>query len=140
MPDTPGLSDALTATGEEKLPVVPLTENLVLLPAGHAQSDPMSALTSPRMERILREAEERFDWVIVDAPPVGPVADASLLAERIGAIVFVVRAGGTPYSAVVKAVETLGRDRILGVVLNGVTAEHADDGGYYGGYYASSRD
>jgi capsular exopolysaccharide synthesis family protein len=136
MPDSPGLSDALKADGEQKLAVVPLTENLVLLPAGHAQADPMSALTSPRMEQILEEAEERFDWVIVDAPPVAPVADASLLAERIGAIVFVVRAARTPYAAVKKAIETLGRERILGIVLNGVTTT---PDGYYGyGEYSSA--
>jgi receptor protein-tyrosine kinase len=134
MPDTPGLSDALKAAGEHKLAVVPLTDNLVLLPAGHAQSDPMSMLTSPRMERILQEAEDRFDWVIVDAPPIGPVADASLLAERIGAIVFVVRAGRTPYPAVQKAIEVLGRDHILGIVLNGVNGTELNGDGY-GGYY-----
>jgi capsular exopolysaccharide synthesis family protein len=144
MPDGPGLSDALKASVEQKLPVVPLTENLVLLPAGRALSDPMGALTSPRMSRLLEEAEERFDWVIVDAPPMGPVADASLLAKAVGAVVFVVRAGRTPYRAVQKAVETLGRERILGIVLNGVSAADAsdDDGSYYGYYrdYVGSPD
>jgi capsular exopolysaccharide synthesis family protein len=133
IPDVPGLSDVLKANGEQKLSVVPLTENLTLLPAGRAEADPISALTSPRMQRILEEAAERFDWVVVDAPPVGPVADASLLAEKIGAIVFVVRAGQTPYMNVQKALDQLGRDRILGIVLNGVeTAELSGGYGYYG--------
>jgi protein-tyrosine kinase len=134
IPDAPGLSDALKANGEQKLSVFPLTENLVLLPAGHAVSDPMAVLTSSRMQHILEEAAERFDWVILDAPPVTPIADASLLAERVGAIVFVVRAGRTPYPAVQKAVETLGRERILGVVLNGLSPEQSN--GYYG-YYST---
>jgi capsular exopolysaccharide synthesis family protein len=133
MPDAPGLGDALKATGEQKLSIVPLTDNLVLLPAGPAQSDPMSALTSPRMHRILEEAGERFDWVIVDAPPVGPVADATLLAERIGAIIFVIRAGQTPYPAAQRAIEALGRDRILGIVLNAVP-DAGGAGNYYGEY------
>jgi protein-tyrosine kinase len=136
LPDSPGLSDALKATGEQKLATVPLTDNLVLLPAGRAQADPMSALTSPRMKPILEEAEERFDWVIVDAPPVGPVADATLLAERIGAIIFVIRAGQTPYPEAQRAIETLGRERILGVVLNGVTDARQGDA-YYGEYLSS---
>lgn len=139
MPDAPGLSDALRAGGEQKLPIVPLNDNLVLLPAGRAQSDPMGALTSPRMQRILDEAGERFDWVIVDAPPVGPIADASLLAKRVGAIVFVVRAGRTSYLAAQKAVETLGREHILGIVLNGVNDADARGGDGYYSYYAPSR-
>ncbi len=142
LPDVPGLSETLKANGEEKLSVFPLTENLVLLPAGRPESDPMSALTSPRMQRIIEEAKERFDWVIVDTPPIGAVADASLLAERADAIVFVVRAGRTPYPAVRKAIETLGRERILGIVLNGVSAQEigGGDGYYYNGYVGSRRD
>jgi protein-tyrosine kinase len=141
MPDAPGLSDALKVSGDQKLSVVPLTENLVLLPAGRAVSDPMGALTSSRMQRILEEAAERFDWVIVDAPPIGPVADASLLAQRVDGIVFVVRAGRTPYPAVQKAVETLGRERILGVVLNGLTPEQSNGYyGYYSTYFRSEQD
>jgi capsular exopolysaccharide synthesis family protein len=135
VPDGPGLSDALKANVEQKLSVCPLTENLVLLPAGHAEPDPMSGLTSTRMKRILEEAAETFDWVIVDAPPIGPVTDASLLAERVDAMVLVVRAGRTPYQAVQKALDVLGRERILGIVLNGVD-KSAVTGGYggYGGY------
>jgi protein-tyrosine kinase len=141
IPDAPGLSDALKASGEQKLSVFPLTENLVLLPAGHAVSDPMAVLTSSRMQHILEEAAERFDWVILDAPPVTPIADASLLAERVGAIVFVVRAGRTPCAAVQRAVETLGRDRILGVVFNGVSLSDACGGyGYYNEYVPSEQD
>jgi capsular exopolysaccharide synthesis family protein len=138
MPDAPGLSDALTVSGEQKLPIVPLNENLFLLPAGPAQPDPMTALTSPRMQRILDEAGERFDWVIVDAPPVGPIADASLLAARVGAILFVVRAGRTPYLAAQKAVETLGREHILGIVLNGISRGDERNGHTYY-HYSPSR-
>lgn len=134
VPDGPGLSDALKADIDEKLTVYQLTGNLVLLPAGRAEPDPMSGLTSPRMKRILEEAAESFDWVIVDAPPIGPVTDASLLAQRVDAMLLVVRAGKTPYQAVQKALDVLGRERILGVVLNGVD-KSAITGGYgYGSY------
>jgi capsular exopolysaccharide synthesis family protein len=135
LPEGPGLSDALKADLEQKLSVFPLTENLVLLPAGRAEPDPMSGLTSPRMRRILDEATENFDWVIMDAPPIGLVTDASLLAQQVDAMVLVVRAGKTPYQAAHKALDVLGRERILGIVLNGVD-KAAVTGGYggYGGY------
>lgn len=116
----PGLSDALKATLDQKLAVIPVTDTLTLLPAGRPDPDPMGALTSPRMKQILDEASARFDWVILDSPPMGPMADAHLLAEMADAAVFVVRAGRTQHALVKKAIEALGRERLLGVVLNGV--------------------
>ena len=94
----------------------------------------MSGLTSPRMRQILEEASSRFDWVILDAPPIGPVADAGLLSQMVDASLMVVRAGVTPFAAVQKAVDAIGRDRIFGVVLNGVDQVHQD--GYEASYAA----
>ena len=76
--DGTGLSEALRATKEQKLALVPLTPRLTLLPAGQAIANSIEALTSPRMRQILEEAATRYDWVILDAPPVGPTADARL--------------------------------------------------------------
>lgn len=116
----PGLSDALKAPADQKLAIVPVTPTLTLLPAGRPDPDPMGALTSPRMRQILQEAASRFEWVVLDAPPMGPLADASLLAEMADAAIFVIRAGRTQHPAVKKAIDALGRERLLGVVLNGV--------------------
>ena len=73
------------------------------------------------MKRVIQEAAKRFDWVIIDSAPVGAVADASVLATLVDGIVFVVRAEHSQYPAVKKAMQTLGHERILGVILNGVT-------------------
>lgn len=128
-----GLSEALRAAQDQKLALVPLNANLTLLPAGQPIVNSIEALTSPRMRVILDEAVARYDWVILDAPPVGPAADARLLAQMVDGVLFVVRAGKTPFQVVRKSIETLGRDRILGVVLNGVDAEPMD------GYYYTAR-
>lgn len=80
----------------------------------------MSALVSDRMKQVLSRASERFDWVIVDTPPVAGLPDGHLLAALVDTIVFVVAAGRTPAAAVQRAVEQLGRDRIIGIVLNRV--------------------
>lgn len=130
--DHPGLSEGLRATTDKKLGLVQVTDMLTLLPAGRPDPNPMSGLTSVRMRRILAEASEQFDWVIVDAPPLGPVADAGLLAGMVDAALLVVRAGRTTHAAATKAIEALGRDRILGVVLNGGTGESSSSYGYYG--------
>ena len=120
MPNVLGLSDGLRAKTEQKLSVMQITKTLTLLPAGRPDPDPMSGLTSSRMRRLLDEAMTRFDWVILDAPPVGTVVDASLLAGMVDASLLVVRAGHTRCPIASKAIEALGRDRILGIVLNGV--------------------
>jgi protein-tyrosine kinase len=128
--DGAGLSDALRSSTEQKLALVALTPRLTILPAGQPIANSIEALTSPRMQQILAEAGTRYDWVILDAPPVGPTADARLLTQMVGGTVFVVHAGRTQYSVVQKAIEGLGREQILGVVLNGVKPEALD--GYYG--------
>ena len=116
----PGLTDALAAKIDQKLSIMQLTPTLMLLPAGRPDPDPMGGLTSLRMKQILEEAAGLFDWVILDAPPMGPLADAQLLSQMVDGAVFVVRAGQTPHAQVQKAIDAIGRERILGVVLNGV--------------------
>jgi protein-tyrosine kinase len=118
--DVPGLGDALKSAHDQKLSVVQISPNLTLLPGGRPDPDPMRGLTSPRMKKILEDARERFDWVILDSPPTEPTADAQYLADMVDAIVFVIRAGQTQYAQADKAVTALGRERILGVILNGV--------------------
>ena len=72
------------------------------------------------MKRIVADAASRFDWVIVDSPPVGVLADAHLVSETVDAAILVVRAGVTRFPDLEAAADTLGRERILGVVLNAV--------------------
>jgi protein-tyrosine kinase len=134
-----GLSAALKAPTDQKLAVIPLTENLTLLPAGNPDPDPIGGLTSPRMKRILDDAVEQFDWVILDGPPTGPLAETSLLAQMVQGTIFVIRAGQTQHPAVQRAIDGLGRERILGAVLNGVTNLPKDHYTYYGRETAAPR-
>jgi protein-tyrosine kinase len=134
-----GLADALAAKEERRLPVVEISPRLSVVPAGRPNADPMEALTSSRMLKILDEAASVFDWIIIDTPPVGLLPDANLLAAMLDGAVFVVAAGRTPCAVVQKAVEALGRDRILGVVLNRVDDGNAVPGDYYYRYYGSTQ-
>ena len=131
-----GLSEALAAEKPQKLSIVQLSDHLSVLPAGHPNHDPMHGLTSLRMAQILDEASEMFDWVIVDSPPVGLLPDAKLLARMVDNVVFVVAAGKTPHGAIQRAIDSIGRDRVLGIVLNRVHPKSAAPGGYqYYRYY-----
>ena len=131
-----GLTEGLIAPEESKLPVRQVSERLALLQAGQPSADPMAGLTSERMLRVIAEARDAFDWVIVDSPPVGLLPDANLLGAMIDGAVMVVKAGSTPYDLVQRAIEAIGRDRILGVVLNRAeTAPHGYGYSSYGSYY-----
>ena len=137
VPNVSGLGDGLRADKEQKLSLVQISPRLTLLTAGRPDPDPMSGLTSDRMRRVIEEASSRFDWVIVDTPPVGLLPDARLLAAMADTTLLVIRANTTPYHFVRRAVEAIGRDHIFGVVLN-----RAEDGlgahGYsYYNYYDS---
>lgn len=120
-----GLNDALAADEERKLALIDVSPRLKVLPAGRPNPDPMSGLTSDRMRRILDEASTRFEWVVVDTPPIGLLPDAELLARMVNMVVFVIGAGSTPYSMVERAVNAIDRSRIVGVVLNRATEAHA---------------
>lgn len=121
-----GLSEALRAATPQKLAIARLTPRLSLLPAGGPTMNSIEALVSPRMQQILEEAMARFDWVILDAPPVGLTADARLLSQMAGGTLFVIRAGKSQYPDVVHAIDAVGREQILGVVLNDVEGRPSD--------------
>ncbi len=137
VPNTSGLGDGLRAEKEEKLSLVQVSPRLTLLTAGRPDPDPMSGLTSDRMRRVIEEAATRFDWIIIDTPPVGLLPDARLLAEMADTTLLVIRAAKTPYPFIRRAVESIGRERFFGVVLN-CAEENAGIGGYnYYSYYDS---
>lgn len=137
--DGPGLTEGLSAEKDEKLPVQVITDNLTFLPAGRPTSDPMAVLASDRMRRLVDEARDSFDWVLIDTPPVGLMADANLLAEIVDGAVLVVRAGSTPYDEVQRSVALLGKERVIGVVLNRAHAGVKTKSQYYSYYQASQR-
>ena len=73
-----------------------------------------------------------FDWVILDTPPVELLPDAKLLAGMADVAILVVQAGSTKCGLAQRAVEAMGRDLIVGVVLNRVEDYGGTPYGYYG--------
>ncbi len=137
LPSLSGLSDGLRSVEDRKLTLVEVSSRLTVLPAGRPDPDPMSVLTSSRMQFVLDEAREKFDWVIVDTPPVGLMPDAHLLAAMVDGAILIVGAGMSPHRTVAKAAEVIGRERILGVVLNRVQDNDMSHDGYYYSYYGT---
>src|SRR4030095_9612182 len=98
-------------------------------------SDPISALTADRMRRLIDEAREVFDWIIIDTPPIRLLTDAWLVSSLADGVILVVKAGTTPYENVTRAVDALGRERLMGVVLNRATENDHRNGYDYYKYY-----
>lgn len=109
-----------------------------LLSAGRVQGNPTELLQSEAMTNLMQQLSVSFDWVLIDSPPVSPLADAIALKQRTHASLLVVRAGYTPTQAVEHAVDVLGPKHILGIVLNGMEGLHRTYAKYYGAYSGSS--
>ncbi len=139
-----GLDEGLKAEHDRPMALTRLSERLWVLPAGRPDPDPLSGLTSDRMKRLVAEARSKFDWVIIDTPPVSLLPDANLLAANVDGVLLVVRAGKAPFQLVKRTVDTIGHDRILGIVMNAVDFRHDRNAGgyyeYYGyGYYGNGK-
>ena len=126
-----GLSEVLT--GDKKLTqaIVKLQPaGLHLLPGGSPREDVAELLSGPRFSRLLAEARKHFDYIIIDAPPLGIFTDANLLINRADGALLVVRSGKTRYAVVDRLLEQLPPERMLGVVVNRVET-HQDETAYY---------
>jgi capsular exopolysaccharide synthesis family protein len=129
-----GIVDVLV--GERNLQEVwkePL-EGLKVVTVGSIPPNPAEITGSRRMSNFLTSARERFDYVLVDAPPVGPVSDPAILATQADGVLLVLDAQNTRKGAVRQAIHSLEAvgAKVLGTVMNNVEAKR---GGYYHGYY-----
>jgi succinoglycan biosynthesis transport protein ExoP len=130
-----GLSKMLTTDDRIEGHVVETQHpNLWLLPSGPVPPNPADLLSTGRIRKIIAEAGERFDLVIIDGPPTIGLADSPLLSSAAGNVLFVVESGRTRTRA---AIESLNRLEATGTHVLGVTLTKAVSraGGYgYGRY------
>src|SRR5262245_31119423 len=126
-----GLADALRFD-HPNFQLARVSETLWVLPAGSPNADPMAALASRQLERLLDDLSSQFDWILIDSPPSGSMADGALLARLTRAVILVIAAGSTPHNLLEKVISDLGRDHIVGVVLNRVAEDAVHWSPYYG--------
>lgn len=119
MTEKVGLVDLLTLPMKAANAIhVDERSGISLLPAGAKTRNPPALLASTRMLSILDELRGKFDTIIVDAPPVGPAADASILAKHVDKIIFAVKWCKTSREAVAEGIRHLGgRSKIAGIAL-----------------------
>jgi len=133
LPNTIGQKERLLAEVDD-MKATAITPHLSVLTAGAAAVDPMSALVSDRMRAVLSAGAAAVDWVVLDTPPVELLPDAKLLSSLADVAILVVHAGSTKCELSQRAVDAIGRDRILGVVLNQVRESGPNRDNYYAYY------
>lgn len=134
--DGPGLVNAIldsTLTLEQVArPRRPF--NLSVIPAGQAPPSPYEVLKSPRLGELLEEARRRYDYIVLDAPPLCPVQDCRVIAHWVDGFLLVVAAHHTPRRLVDEALKVVERGKMLGLVFNGDEHPPSSYNGYYGHY------
>jgi capsular exopolysaccharide synthesis family protein len=121
-----GLVSVLTEGMDAGLAIVEsVVPGVSLLPAGPEWPHPSSLLASEAMSRLLRRVGDEFDHVIIDTPPVFPLADLLVFGAQTDGVVLCVRGGKTPREQVARVRDKLVRAnmRILGVVINDLSEE-----------------
>ncbi len=115
----PGLSEWLDATPAQVTVSRVVSLDFFLLSAGRVTSKAADWLGSDRMARLLESARRSFDFVVVDCPPLAPVADSVILQDLLDGFFLVVRTRHTPSETILRAVSNVKPERIHGIVVNG---------------------
>ncbi|MEO8727160.1 MAG: polysaccharide biosynthesis tyrosine autokinase [Acidobacteriaceae bacterium] len=136
-----GLSSILSGSSsfEEAVVTAPEIHNLDLLPAGPQPPNPAELLGSSHLQEFLLDWRDKYDFIVVDTPPVLSVTDAVLLSARMDSVILVVRSGRTTKDALRRARQLFDQVnvRVMGVVVNAVDPR-SPDAQYYGYGYGSS--
>ncbi|QMW04576.1 GumC family protein [Spirosoma foliorum] len=143
MENRAGLSNYLIggATIDELLQPIVGYDNYFIITSGPIPPNPAELLSSPFLTQLFDELKARFDYVLVDSPPVGLVTDSQLIAPYADATMFLVRHDHTPKNYI-KMVDTLFKEhrfQKLSIILNGVGEGESYYYNYsYGDYYGGS--
>ena len=135
---SPGLSDCLSGqnTLDEVIHKAHINENLSYITCGTHSPRPYELLESEEMLRLLEELRSKYDYIIIDTPPLGSVIDSAIVARECDGVAIVISADTISYKFAQKVknqLETSGC-KILGVILNKVKRKGGSYG-YYGRYY-----
>jgi protein-tyrosine kinase len=122
-PKAPGLCDFLSGATDllSTIQFGPI-ENLCLIPGGSTESarEPSDLLSGPEFKRLLDLVTPVFDWILIDTPPVVPVADPTMIASLCDGVLVVVKANATDFQLAQKACQEFQERNLIGVVLNRV--------------------
>jgi capsular exopolysaccharide synthesis family protein len=126
----PGLSECLQGERSLTMSIYHLEgPNLWILPAGSAPSNAQELLQSGRLSALMDQLAEWFDWIIIDSPPVLPLADTSVWMRLADGILLITRQGTTEKRQLQRGLEALEPKKLIGALVNG--SKNAADSNYY---------
>jgi capsular exopolysaccharide synthesis family protein len=100
-----------------------------ILPAGSAATSPLELIQSAQLPVLMRQLGSWFDWIVIDSPPVLPLADTSVWTRLADGILLVARQGTTKKRKLQRGIEALDPNKLVGTVMNSSTASNSHD--YY---------
>jgi polysaccharide chain length determinant protein (PEP-CTERM system associated) len=115
-----GFSDLLAPEGGDIAGYVSRIGALSVIPGGSDRPNPVGLLASSRAREILSTLRSQYELVVLDSPPIVPIADSHILAGLCDGVLLVVRARQTSPELLLRAIESLGASNVIGVVLNDV--------------------
>lgn len=119
LPEQRGLAGVLVSEDPlESVVVASLPFNLAVVPAGAATRSPYEMLSSARLRELIEEARRRYDFIVVDTPPLVAVSDCCLIAELVDGFIVVVAAHRTRRADIDEALRIVDPAKVLGFVLN----------------------
>jgi Mrp family chromosome partitioning ATPase len=130
----PGLTESYKCGSDPMLTIRRIEPlGFYLLPAGQPVEDGSRLLQSDFASQYIKGlSSSSFHWILIDSPPTMPVADIIALKALADATLLVVRAGKTPREAIEESTRDLGRDHIIGIILNAVEGFDRMYSKYYG--------
>jgi len=136
--EDPGLSSVLRDGMDAQAVILKdVYENLDFLPAGPRVKNPGDMLSNDKMQELIHNCAEQYDYVVIDSPPLLPVHDARALAKAADLTVFVVRQDMTSISEVREAIDICGKSgsKIDGLIFNAFIPSRIRYGYGYGYHY-----
>lgn len=105
--------------------------NLYFMPSGTAPVSPYELLASDGMHKLIEQARQRYDYVIIDTAPVVLLPDSQLIADWVDGFLVVIAADVTPKKLLEEAFSLMEKDKVLGLVFNNYTPVSTKYNGYY---------
>lgn len=120
LPNGPGLSEVLAAEVSWTDAIVRIAEapNLYFMPAGEHKGNPAELLDSPRWRAVCDVFRDRFDFVIVDSPPMGMVTDYELIQTVCDGVILIARQDHSDRSRLMHVIESVPKEKLIGLVIN----------------------
>jgi capsular exopolysaccharide synthesis family protein len=129
----PGLSEYLEGVADATIPIYRLEAlGIWVMPAGSAPENPLELMQSGKLSPLMDKLKAWFDWIVIDSPPVLPLADTSVWMRLADGVLLVTRQGKTDREQLKRGLEAIEPSKLLGALLN--SSSNAAHNDYYQRY------